>query len=39
MKILFVIPKNKSLFGDEGLTAHPHIGIAYLSAFLKQQGA
>lgn len=36
MKVLFVIPKNKSLFGDEGLTAHPHIGIACLSAFLKQ---
>lgn len=38
MKILFVIPKNKSLFGDEGMTAHPHIGIAYLSAFLKNNG-
>lgn len=37
MKILFVIPKNKSLFGDKGLTAHPHIGVAYLSAFLKQR--
>lgn len=38
MKILFVIPKNKSLFGNEGITAHPHIGIAYLSAFLKRKG-
>lgn len=36
MNILFVVPKNKSLFGDKGMTAHPHIGIAYLSAFLKQ---
>lgn len=36
MKVLFVIPKNKSLFGDKGMTAHPHIGVAYLSAFLKQ---
>lgn len=38
MKVLFVIPKNKSLFGDKGMTAHPHIGVAYLSAFLKQSG-
>jgi anaerobic magnesium-protoporphyrin IX monomethyl ester cyclase len=38
MKILFVIPKNKSLFGDEGKTAHPYIGVAYLSAFLKSRG-
>lgn len=38
MRILFVIPKTKSLFGDEGMTAHPHIGIAYLSSFLKKQG-
>lgn len=36
MKILFVVPKNKSLFGDAGMTAHPHIGIAYLTSFLKQ---
>lgn len=36
MKILFVIPKNKSLFGDKGLTVHPHIGIAYLCSFLKK---
>lgn len=36
MKILFVIPNNKSLFGGKGLTAHPHVGVAYLSAFLKQ---
>lgn len=36
MKILFVIPRIKSLFGDKGMTAHPHIGIAYLSAFLKK---
>lgn len=36
MKILFVVPKNKSLFGDKGKTVHPHIGIAYLCAFLKK---
>lgn len=36
MKILFVVSRNKSLFGNKGITAHPHIGIAYLSAFLKQ---
>lgn len=36
MKILFVVPKIKSLFGDDGLTVHPHIGIAYLGAFLKK---
>ena len=38
MKVLFAIPENKSLFGDEGMTAHPHIGIAYLTAFLKKKG-
>lgn len=38
MKILFVVPKIKSLFGDKGLTVQPHIGIAYLAAFLKSQG-
>lgn len=38
MKILFVIPKNKSLFGDKGMTAHPHIGVAYLCSYLKKQG-
>lgn len=38
MKILFAVPKIKSLFGDKGLTVHPHIGIAYLSSFLKKQG-
>ncbi len=38
MKVLFAIPENKSLFGDEGMTVHPHIGIAYLTAFLKKKG-
>lgn len=38
MKVLFAIPENKSLFGDKGMTAHPHIGIAYLTAFLKKKG-
>lgn len=37
MKILFVVPSNKSLFGGRGLTAHPHVGVACLSAFLKQK--
>lgn len=36
MRLLFVIPKNKSLFGDKGMTAHPHIGVAYLSSYLKR---
>jgi radical SAM superfamily enzyme YgiQ (UPF0313 family) len=37
MKILFVVPRIKSMFGDDkGMTVHPHIGIAYLSSFLKQ---
>lgn len=36
MKILFVIPKVKSLFGDENaVSGHPHVGIAYLTAVLK----
>ena len=38
MKILFVVPRNKSLFGGKGMTTHPHIGVAYLSAFLKHNG-
>lgn len=39
MKILFVIPRNKSLFGDEvNITGIPHMGIAYLSSFIKQHG-
>lgn len=38
-KVLFVIPRNKSLFGDEvNQTAHPHVGVAYLVAFLKERG-
>ena len=36
MRLLFVIPRNKSLFGDKGMTAHPHIGVAYLCSYLKQ---
>jgi len=35
MRLLFVIPRNKSLFGDKGMTAHPHIGVAYLCSYLK----
>ena len=39
MKILFVIPWNKTLFGDEkAAPGHPHVGVAYLIAVLKQTG-
>ena len=39
MKILFVIPRLLSLFGDEfAITPHPHLGIAYLSSYLKKKG-
>lgn len=39
MKVQFVIPKNKSLLGHKYTPpGHPHIGIAYLCAFLKKQG-
>ncbi len=38
MKMLFVIPKNKSLYGGESLTNYPHTGVAYLSAFLRSYG-
>ena len=37
MKILFVIPEIKSMFGTEkGVPIHPHVGIAYLVSILKQ---
>lgn len=36
MRVLFIIPKNKTLFGDEGITGFPHLGIAYLTAVLKK---
>jgi len=36
MKVLFAIPKNKSLFGEEGITGFPHVGVAYLTAVLKK---
>lgn len=37
MKILFVIPWTKTLFGGEkAVSGHPHLGIAYLSAVLKE---
>ncbi len=43
MNILLVAPKSKNMFGDsidlpdgmEGSAGHPHLGLAYLSAFLK----
>jgi len=46
MKILFAIPKEKNLFGDdpalpegtEGIGNRPHLGIAYLASFMKQHG-
>ena len=38
-RVLFVIPRVRSLFGDEyARPGHPHVGIAYLSAYLKQKG-
>lgn len=37
MKILFVVPEVKSMFGTEkGIPIHPHVGIAYLTSVLKQ---
>jgi len=36
MRVLFVIPKNKNLFGGEGITGFPNVGIAYLTAVLKK---
>jgi radical SAM superfamily enzyme YgiQ (UPF0313 family) len=46
MKVLFCIPKSKDMYGIdpaepdgvEGKVGHPHMGTAYLSAFLKQYG-
>lgn len=39
MKVLFLIPKNKSLLGHKYTPpGHPNIGIAYLGAFLKKNG-
>ncbi|MFH1202706.1 MAG: radical SAM protein [Candidatus Omnitrophota bacterium] len=36
MKTLFIIPSNKSLFGHKYTPpGHPHVGIAYLAAFLR----
>lgn len=36
-KVLFVVPKTKSMFGEEGnIPVHPHVGIAYLVAVLKK---
>lgn len=37
MKVLFVIPEIKSMFGTEkGIPVHPHVGIAYLVSVLKK---
>jgi len=39
MRILFINPWQKSLFGDEkAKPGHPHLGLAYLIAVLKQHG-
>ncbi|MDY6864656.1 MAG: radical SAM protein [Halobacteriota archaeon] len=39
MKIMFVIPWTKSLYGDEYATpGHPHVGVAYLTSVLKDEG-
>lgn len=36
-KVLFVIPRVKSMFGsEEGVPPHPHVGIAYLISILKK---
>lgn len=36
MKVLFIIPETKSMFGTEkGIPIHPHVGIAYLVSILK----
>lgn len=38
-KILFAIPKTKSMYGDEeSKPLYPHVGIAYLTAILKKKG-
>ena len=38
-KILFAIPKVKSMYGDDnGKPLYPHVGIAYLTAILKKVG-
>ncbi len=37
MKVLFIIPEIKSMFGTEkGIPIHPHVGIAYLVSVLKK---
>ena len=39
MKILFINPWLKTLFGDEkAKPGHPHLGIAYLISVLKNNG-
>jgi radical SAM superfamily enzyme YgiQ (UPF0313 family) len=39
MKILFINPWTKSLFGDERqVSGHPHIGLSYLIAACKKEG-
>lgn len=38
MKIIFVSPWTKTLFGEEkSVPGHPHIGLAYLAAVLKKK--
>ena len=41
MKMLFVIPRSKDMFGDEvgtkAIADHPHVGVAYLVAVLKRE--
>lgn len=39
MKVLFVIPVLRSMFGEKGgIPGHPHVGVAVLIAFLKENG-
>ena len=36
---LFIVPNLRSMYGDTGsIPGHPHTGVAYLSAFLKEHG-
>lgn len=37
MKVLFIIPRLRSMFGDRNIkSTYPHVGIAYLSSWLKK---
>lgn len=39
MRILFITPKLKTMYGGrQRLPGHPHVGVAYLTSFLKENG-